>query len=583
MIDLGVVTRRPVPRARRAALLDAYGRPAIRAADATDTLRFTGGTAYEGGARGRRFAGYPAPNVGPNSGLLPSIPILRARTRHLLRNNPMVWRALRSRVANIIGTGMTVQSRIADDALRAQVDELFADWAEEADADGRTDFYGLQALIGAGVYVDGESFVRLRYRRTGDGLSVPLQLQVLEADHCPVEHNAVAANGNPIRAGIEFDKNLGFRVAYYLWRIHPAEAIGGLTPSLVNQLSRVPAEEVLHFFPITRAGQVRGEPGLSRIILRAFDKDLADDAALKRRQVAALFAYVITKAAADSASPTEGMIAGQASPLSGDPNDPTAFDSGTRPPDLAIDSGMTVELDPGEQIYTPTMPDEGASYEEFQRQQDLAIAAGCGTTYEGATGDFSNVNYTSYRAALLEMQRQWKQEQAFHFIPRFREIYRAWLRQAALAGAIDLPGFARQPRPFLRHDWIPDGWAWVDPLKEVLAFEEEVKAGFITKADVIASRGGSDDDVRRRRALELQKDRAAGVATTTDPLVPTKPTADPTAAAQGADGTDAPPAGGRGENRNRRSAQADGDRAALVAAALAEDGPGAPRRAAGGR
>jgi hypothetical protein len=69
--------------------------------------------------------------------------------------------------------------------------------ADEADADGLTDFYGLQAMAARAMFEAGECFIRFRSRRPEDGLqearrgaspdrepmSVPLQLQMLSSEH----------------------------------------------------------------------------------------------------------------------------------------------------------------------------------------------------------------------------------------------------------------------------------------------------------------------------------------------------------------------------------------------------------------
>jgi capsid protein len=69
-----------------------------------------------------------------------------------------------------------------NDKLDRKVDALFARWSDAADADGQLDFYGLQTLICREMVEAGEVLVRRRLRRSSDGMQVPLQLQVLEAD-----------------------------------------------------------------------------------------------------------------------------------------------------------------------------------------------------------------------------------------------------------------------------------------------------------------------------------------------------------------------------------------------------------------
>ena len=52
-----------------------------------------------------------------------------------------------------------------------------------SDADGLNDIYGIQRLAYHAMEQDGEVLIRKRIRLSSDGLPVPLQLQVLEADY----------------------------------------------------------------------------------------------------------------------------------------------------------------------------------------------------------------------------------------------------------------------------------------------------------------------------------------------------------------------------------------------------------------
>ena len=152
----------------------------------------------------------------------------------------------------------------------------------EADADGVTDFYGLPALACRAMLEGGECFVRLRVRRPEDGLAVPLQIQLLEAEHVPLTFNTTLPSGNLVRAGIEFDR-LGRRIAYHLTRAHPGDP--AMRPR-DHDLVRVQADRIAHLYRPLRPGQIRGEPWLARALVKL---DQFDDAALVKAKVAALF------------------------------------------------------------------------------------------------------------------------------------------------------------------------------------------------------------------------------------------------------------------------------------------------------
>jgi len=235
-------------------------------------------------------------------------------------------------VANAVGTGIKPQSLSPDEAFKAEVQALWRDWTAEADAAGQTDFYGLQALACRAMLEGGECLIRLRPRRPEDGLVVPLQLQLLEPEHLPINLNTDLPSGNVVRSGIEFD-SLGRRVAYHLYRSHPED--GRLAPMSGQggmDTVRIPAAEIIHLFRVLRPGQIRGEPWLSRALGKLNELDQYDDAELVRKKTAAMFAGFVTRA-----NPEDNLMGEGAADAEG-----IAF-AGLEPGTLQI-------LEPGEDI-----------------------------------------------------------------------------------------------------------------------------------------------------------------------------------------------------------------------------------------
>jgi lambda family phage portal protein len=171
----------------------------------------------------RRLRGWNPPLENINALVASGGPRLLARARELVVTNGYAANACEAFAANLVGDGIKPSSLIEDAAVRDRVQRLWLAWTDEADADGLTDFYGLQAMVAREMFVAGECFVRLRPRRVEDGLTVPLQLQLLQSEMLPFEKTGRAANGNRLRCGIEFDV-IGRRVAYHFRRRHPATA-----------------------------------------------------------------------------------------------------------------------------------------------------------------------------------------------------------------------------------------------------------------------------------------------------------------------------------------------------------------------
>jgi lambda family phage portal protein len=411
----------------------------------------------------------------------------------MVRRNPWATNALDAFVGNCIGTGIKPQAMHPDAAVREQVQALWLRWTDDADASGLTDFYGLQALACRSVMEAGECLVRLRPRLPKDGLSVPLQLQVLEAEHLPTSLSQVLATGNYIRAGIEFN-GIGKRVAYHLYREHPGDA---LNPFLSADPMRVGADYVLHLFRPLRPGQLRGQPWLTQVLIKLYELDQYDDAELVRKKTAAMFAGFVTKNA-----PQDSLL-------------PEVNADANGVAETSLEPGTLQVLLPGEDVKFSSPADVGSTYETFMRVQLRSIAAGMGITYEQLTGDLTGVNYSSIRAGLLEFRRRCEafQHQVIVF-QMCRPIWRAWIDAAVGSGALPT---TKDLTPYYDVKWIPPGFAWVDPLKDIKAQIMAVRAGFKSRAEVVSEQGYDAEDIDREIAADNARADDLGLAYDSDP------------------------------------------------------------------
>ena len=319
-------------------------------------------SAWDAAGSGRHLLYWQPGNDSINLLLLQHMDSLRNRSRNMVRKNPYAANIVDTLVANCIGTGIKPQSKTLDADFRKQVQALWLTWTDEADSNQTTNFYGLQAAICRSMIEGGECLVRFRVRRKEDGLTVPLQLQILEAEHLDHSMDKLLANGFIIQGGIEFNP-LGQRVAYYLYQQHPGENLG------MKQSVRVPAYEVLHIYRMDRPGQIRGEPWLSRVLLKLYELDQYDDAELVRKKTAAMFAGFITRLDPESNFMGEAEHNEQGVAMAG--------------------------LEPGEDVKFSEPSDVGGNYTAFMHQQLRSIAAGMGITYEQLSGDLTEVNYSS--------------------------------------------------------------------------------------------------------------------------------------------------------------------------------------------
>ena len=466
---------------------------------------------YEGAGEGRRSASWDAPDIGINSLNTPALRNLRARSRSAVRNDPYAFNVIDKRVSNLIGTGITPRPKTEDDVLRKLQQDLWDDWVDESDADGLTDFYGQQALIARTVETSGECFVRLRPRGLDEDLAVPLQLQVLAPEFVPHDKFDPCKNGNSIRAGIEFNP-AHKRVAYHMYRVHPRDA-SSLNAGY-NQLVRVPAEQVLHIFEPVEPGQLRGVPRLAPVLKRLRSLDNYDDAVLFRQEVANLFAGFISRPPPEATQQPRDPITGL--PLTEDRDGFT--------PMVALEPGTMQELGPGEEVEFSKPPDAGNNYPDFMRQQLMAAAAGTGTPYEILTGDMREVNDRALRVVLNEFRRRLEQLQFGVYVHQLcRPVRAAWMDMAVLAGRLKLDDYAQRRREYLRTRWVPQGWAYIQPVQDIQARMMEVNAGFNSRSEMVLRQGYDAETVDEENAADQKRARELGLNYKTLVDLPTEP------------------------------------------------------------
>ena len=447
---------------------------------------FIGG--FDAGQHHRRLRGFRATRAHVNALIAASGPDITARARWLVRNNGYAINAVESWAANTVGDGIKPISKIADAGRKEELQRLWLAWTDEADAEGLTDFYGLQRRAAREVFLAGEVFFRIRPRRAGDGLTVPLQLQMLPSEMLPLEQTGTATNGNTIRQGIEFDR-IGRRVAYHFFRRHPGDSTD---PGLAGELVRVPASEIIHVIDPVEAGQLRGVSKLAPAIVKLFLLDQYDDAELDRKKVAAMYAMFVT------------------SPAPENPLAPLEDEDG--PAGVEISPGQIVRLDPGEDVTIGQPADSGGTYEPFQYRTLLQISAALGIPYPYLANDMVKGNFSNSRLALIEFRRRVSAWQ--HSVMAYqlcRPVYARWMDAAVLSGALSLPGYEANRSRLLAADWLPTKWDWVDPLKDANAEITQIEAGLKSRTQAIAERGYDAEQVDREIAAERKRERTLGL------------------------------------------------------------------------
>lgn len=414
--------------------------------------------AYEGAAKGRRTDGWRTLGTSANAETRRALNTLRDRSRDLVRNNPYAARAVNVLAANMVGYGIKTSIRTRNKKDSPKLQSAWVEWAESTQCDvlGQHDLYGLQELMVRTIVESGEVLVRRIWRNAKDGLTVPLQLQVLEPDYIDTSRDGEKYNGNEILQGIEYDKQ-GRRVAYWLFDTHPGDFYSFARTTYVSK--RHDAKDILHVYRVDRAGQVRGVPWFAPVILRLRDLDEYEDAQLVRQKIAACFAAFI-----------KDMESGEEAASANDAEDLTE----------RLEPGAIQRLPAGTDMVLANPP-LVQGYNEYMSATLHAIAAGLGVPYESLTGDYSQVNFTSGRMGRSEFHGlldvwQWKM-----LIPQACSgIFRWFLEGASLAGYTTQGATAK---------YVPPRRTLVDPTREIPAIIKAVRGGALTLYGMIREMG----------------------------------------------------------------------------------------------
>lgn len=462
--------------------------------------------AFDAGKSERRLRGLTRSTVQINALIRRYGKTVLARSRYLAQNDSYAAQAKETFTSALVGTGIKPSPQIEDADLKKAVAQAWLDWTDESDADGLTDFYGQQAIMAAEMFEAGECFVRMRARRPEDGLSVPLQLQILPSEMLPSELNIDMGAQGRVECGIQFGP-IGQRVAYWFLTRHPGSDVFPINTNPAYY-TIVPAAEVLHLFRPLGAGQVRGVPHTLSGIVSAAMLNADDDATLEGHRIAALFSAFVTLPNNPNAAEGDDPLAG------GDPTPPPS--SGREPTgDTPMQPGATIYLDQGEEVKFAEPKDVGSNYELFQYRQLTRMAAGFGIPYADMTGDLRQTSYGSQRGGMISFRRRIEPMQ--HGVMVFqmcRPIYRRWLDDAVLAGAVPIKasGYMAAQRVLQRAKWITPAWAWIDPLKDITAERMAIDIGLTSRDDSIEARGDEPEEIDRRIAAGQKRAADLGIS-----------------------------------------------------------------------
>ena len=430
-----------------------------------------------------------------------------ARSRELVKNNDYARKFINLCISNVIGPkGMRLRMKVRqpdgtiDQADSDYIQKAFNTWAKKqyCTVDGRLSLTEVAQVALKSAIRDGEWVVRkVRSKEFRFGFA----LQVIDAQLLDTTYNENDRNtGRRVEMGVEMNRWLR-PVGYHF----AARSYDEAQSFDRNTRTRLVAEEINHGFISDYAGQVRGVPWMHSAMMRLHMLGSYEEAELVAARLGASKMGFITSETPDD--------------FQGDGKDAQGR------PLIDVQPASFHYLDPGQKLqeYSPDHPNTG--FADFAKAILRGAASGLNITYESLANDREGVNYSSLRQGTLEERDQWRVLQQFVIENFYNDIFTQWLESAILSGELNLP-YAKFDK-FNVPQFMPRGWQWVDPAKEIEAHEKSVALGVRSRAEIMAESTGRDfDDVIDEIALENATADAKGVDITPQPETPSGLTPD---------------------------------------------------------
>ncbi len=441
---------------------------------------------YEAASVGRRTSGWITRQTTNDDELRRAGPKLRERSRDLDRNNGLYRQGATRHADYLVGSGFMAKSVTRNTDLDQKVNDLWKSFTENIDPEGQLTFDGFCYKAVRMMVVDGEAFARRRDRKKTDGLKVPLQVQLLEAEFLDGSKHGPTTGKNRAVNGVEFDA-IGGRRAYWIFPQHPnsSAAIYGLKSSAVK------AGEVAHLFePV--GSQTRGAPWFTPVMLDLKDMAEYTEAEILRKKIEACNVGVVTRSDQDEESEDPNI---------GLPNDdgtyedrpPTADDEyrglrdGYGDPVDRFEPGQWLYADEGDNIHFNN-PSVSAGQEAFLRAHQRKISAGMRIPYELLTADLSQVTFASGKLGQLAYQRFVRTIQWNIIVPMFCRKIWGWFIDVCLLNELIPDG----DYPV---EWTMPRFESITPIDDVRADMLECRNGFASWDEKVKARGDDPDKI----------------------------------------------------------------------------------------
>lgn len=307
-----------------------------------------------------------------------------------------------------------------------------------------------------------------------------------------------------MRGGVEIDAN-GAAIAYHIRKAHAGDwfsAMDSLTWERVPRETPWGRAVVVHDFEVDRAARHRGGAGILAPVLQRLKMLVKyDGAELDSAIINAIFAAYIE-------SPFDQQLVQQAvddgEPLNGYQNARRDFHDEQK---FSVGNARVPIMFPGEKINIVDAKRPSANFGQFEAAVLRNVAAGTGLSTQQISNNWSDVNYSSARGALLEAWKtidRRRDEFTTNWATPIRccvmEEMHAYDEVPLPAGA---PDFIECRTAYSRARWLGAPRGWIDPTSEAQAAILRMDGALSTLEDECAAQGLDFEEVLEQRRYEI--------------------------------------------------------------------------------
>ena len=494
----------------------------------------TGSAPFDGADRASQdMAEWNPQLLSPDAAMNPARDSLVARIRDLVRNDGWASGGVTKICDAVVGADLRLAAQPDYRALSRWGRGFDAVWAKEfadaAEAAWRSWAYdparwcdaarqltipGIFRLAFRHLLVDGDALAALPWRpgRVGPGRArLATTVAVLHPDRlCNPQNGFDDARR---RGGVEVDED-GAAIGYHIRRAHEGDWWAGgqtVTWDFLPRETDWGRPQVVHYYEVEEAGQHRGFGGLFAPILSRLRMLARYDAAeLQQAVVNAIFGAYIE-------SPHDPDLVQDALDGDGHLKMQEARADFHAAKKLSLNGVRIPTLFPGESMKFLSSTRPSANFGTFENAVLRNVASGLGLSHPQLSQDWSGVNYSSARAALLEAWKTLSRRRAEFSAGFCTPIFGAFLEEVFEDGALPLPAaapdFMEARSAYARCRWIGPGRGWVDPVKEPEGALLKISGGLSTLQHEAAENSGMDiEEILDQRALEVAMFAARGLA-----------------------------------------------------------------------